>query len=107
MLLIWIEFSLCVLLILFFGSRLSRYGDIVAEKTGLSGLWVGLLLLAAITSLPELITGIGAVSFVGGVEGANLALGAVFGSNLFNLLIIGLMDVMYRSGPLLLSLIHI
>ena len=101
MLLIWIEFSLCVLLILFFGSRLSRYGDIVAEKTGLSGLWIGLLLLAAITSLPELITGIGAVSFVGGVEGANLALGAVFGSNLFNLLIIALMDVMYRSGPLL------
>jgi cation:H+ antiporter len=88
-------------LILFFGSRLSRYGDIVAEKTGLSGLWVGLLLLAAITSLPELITGIGAVSFVGGVEGANLALGAVFGSNLFNLLIIALMDVIYRSGPLL------
>lgn len=101
MLLIWIEFSICVLLILFFASRLSRYGDIIAKKTGLSGLWVGLLLLAAVTSLPELITGIGAVSFVGGVEGANLALGAVFGSNLFNLLIIGLMDVMYRSGPLL------
>lgn len=101
MLIIWIQFSICVLLILLFGSRLSRYGDIIAEKTGLSGLWVGLLLLAAITSLPELITGIGAVSFVGGVEGANLALGAAFGSNLFNLILIALMDVMYRSGPLL------
>jgi cation:H+ antiporter len=101
LLLIWIQFSICVLLVLFFASRLSRYGDIIAKKTGLSGLWVGLLLLAAITSLPELITGIGAVSFVGGVEGANLALGAVFGSNLFNLLIIGLMDVIYRSGSLL------
>ncbi len=101
MLLIWIEFLICVLIILFFGAKLSRYGDKIAEKTGLGGIWVGLLLLAAATSLPELITGIGAVTLVGGGEGANLAMGAVFGSNLFNLLIIALMDTMYRSGPLL------
>lgn len=89
------------MLILFFGAKLSRYGDKIAEKTGLGGIWVGLLLLAAATSLPELITGIGAVTLVGGGEGANLALGAVFGSNLFNLLIIALIDTMYRFGPLL------
>lgn len=101
MILVWIQFAICVLLIVLFGAKLSRYGDIIAEKTGLSGIWVGLLLLAAVTSLPELITGIGAVTLVGGREGANLALGAVFGSNLFNLLIIALMDTVYRYGPLL------
>ena len=101
MLLVWTEFLICVLIILFFGAKLSRYGDKIAEKTGLGGIWVGLLLLAAATSLPELITGIGAVTLVGGGEGANLALGAVFGSNLFNLLIIALIDTMYRFGPLL------
>lgn len=97
----WIQFLICVSIILFFGARLSRYGDKIAEKTGLGGIWIGLLLLAAVTSLPELITGIGAVTLVGGGEGANLALGAAFGSNLFNILIIALMDIMYRSGPLL------
>jgi cation:H+ antiporter len=101
LLLVWTEFLICVLIILFFGAKLSRYGDKIAEKTGLGGIWVGLLLLAAATSLPELITGIGAVTLVGGQEGANLALGAVFGSNLFNLLIIALIDTMYRFGPLL------
>ena len=103
MLLVWTEFLICVLIILFFGAKLSRYGDKIAEKTGLGGIWVGLLLLAAATSLPELITGIGAVTLVGGGEGANLALGAVFGSNMFNLLIIALIDTMYRFGPLLSS----
>jgi len=101
LILVWIEFLICALLILFFGAKLARYGDKIAEKTGLGGIWVGLLLLAAATSLPELITGIGAVTLVGGGEGANLALGAVFGSNMFNLLIIALIDTMYRSGPLL------
>ena len=101
MILIWIEFLICALIILLSGAKLSRYGDKIAEKTGLSGIWVGLLLLAAATSLPELITGIGSVTLVGGGEGANLALGAVFGSNLFNLLIIALIDTMYRSGPVL------
>lgn len=101
MLLVWTEFLICVLIILFFGAKLSRTGDKIAEKTGLGGIWVGLLLLAAVTSLPELITGIGAVTLVGGGEGANLALGAVFGSNLFNLLIIALIDTMYRFGPVL------
>ena len=101
MILIWVKFLVCVLLVLFFGAKLSRYGDIIAEKTGLSGFWVGLLLLAAVTSLPELITGIGAVAVVGGRDGANLAMGTAFGSNLFNLVIIAIMDIMYRHGPLL------
>jgi cation:H+ antiporter len=101
LLLVWTEFLICALLILFFGAKLARYGDIIAEKTGLGGIWVGLLLLAAVTSLPEIITGVSAITLVGGREGVNLALGNIFGSNALNLLIIAIMDIIYRSGPLL------
>lgn len=106
MLLLWAQFFICALLILFFGAKLARYGDIIAEKTGLSGLWIGLLLLAAVTSLPEIITGISAVAVVGVPD---LAMGTIFGSNALNLFIIALLDIIYRSGPLLgvVSRVHI
>ena len=67
----------------------------------MSGIWVGLLLLAAVTSLPEIITGVSAVTLVGGRVGADLAMGTIFGSNALNLFIIAILDIMYRSGPLL------
>jgi len=106
LLLLWAQFFICALLILFFGAKLARYGDIIAEKTGLSGLWIGLLLLAAVTSLPEIITGISAVAVVGVPD---LAMGTIFGSNALNLFIIALLDIIYRSGPLLgvVSRVHI
>jgi len=96
--LIWLKFLVCVLLVLFFGAKLSRYGDVIAEKTGLSGFWVGLLLLAIITSLPEVITGVSAVTVV---EVPDLAMGTLFGSNFLNLLIIAVLDIIHRGGPLL------
>jgi len=97
--LVWLKLFICAALVIFFGAKLSRYGDIIAEKTRLGGLWVGLLLLAAVTSLPELVTGIGAVTVVGSPD---LAMGTAFGSNLFNLAIIAILDVAYRhQGPLL------
>jgi len=101
LLLVWIQFAICILLIVFFGAKLSRNGDIIAEKTGLSGIWVGLLLIAVITSLPEIITGVSAVTLVGSRAGADLAMGTIFGSNALNLFIIAILDIMYRSGPLL------
>ena len=45
-------------------------------------------------------TGIGAIVLVGEVD---LAAGDAFGSNLFNLLIIGLLDLYWRRGPVLAS----
>jgi cation:H+ antiporter len=89
------------LLVLFSGTKLARYGDVIAEKTGLSGLWVGVLLLAIVTSLPEVITGVSAVTAVGGDRGPDLAVGTIFGSNLFNLVIIAVLDIISRGPPLL------
>lgn len=95
---VWIGFLLCLIIILFAGTKLARYGDVIAEKTGLGRVWVGLLLLAAITSVPEMITGVSSVALVGLPD---LALGTLFGSNLFNLAILALLDAAHPYTPVL------
>jgi len=96
--LVWLKFTLCLVIILFAGTRLARYGDAIAEKTGLGRIWIGLLLLAAITSMPELVTGVSAVALV---KLPDLALGNLLGSCLFNLAILALLDIIYRPAPIL------
>ena len=95
---VWLKFAACVVIILFAGTRLARYGDAIAEKTGLGRIWIGLVLLAAITSMPELVTGISSAALV---KLPDLALGNLFGSCLFNLLILAVLDVLYRPAPIL------
>ena len=46
---IWLQFLAAALVIVFAGSRLARYGDMLGEKTGLGRSWAGLVLLAATT----------------------------------------------------------
>lgn len=94
MLRVWLEFTVCVALIGYAGTKLSRYGDVIAEKTGLSGSWIGLILLATVTSLPELVTGITSVTVV---KAPNIAVGDALGSCVFNLLILVILDIMYRG----------
>jgi len=96
--LIWLQYLACLAIILFAGIRLARYGDAIAEKTGVGGLWIGLVLLAAITSIPELVTGVSSVALVGLPD---LAMGTLIGSCLFNLTLIALLDILYRKGSLL------
>jgi len=104
--LVWFKFLLCLIIILFSGTKLARYGDAIAEKTGLGGLWIGLVLLAAITSMPELVTGVSSVALVGLPD---LAMGTLLGSCLLNLAIIAVMDILYRPSPILsqVSLRHV
>ena len=91
---IWLKFLLCLVIIGLAGARLSRYGDVIAEKTGLGRTWVGLVLMATVTSLPELVTGISAVTVVGA---PNIAIGDVLGSCVFNLGILVVVDFLYRE----------
>lgn len=95
--LIWLQFAICVALIGFAGFRLSRYGDAIAALTGLSRNWIGLILVATVTSLPELVTGLSAVTIA---ASPNLAAGDVLGSCVFNLTILALIDVFHRKGAL-------
>jgi len=102
--LVWFKFLLCVVIILFAGTKLARYGDVIAEKTGLGRIWIGLVLMASIT--PELVTGVSSAALVGLPD---LALGTLLGSCLFNLTIIAVLDILCRPTPILsqVSLRHI
>ena len=97
---VWVKFLICAAIVIIAGTKLSKYGDAITEKTSLTGAWVGLLLLATITSMPELVAGASSVAVVDPPQ-PNLAVGMVMGSNLFNLMIIGLLDLQYRRSPLL------
>ena len=85
----WLQFAATALVIVFAGVRLARYGDIIGEKSGLGRSWIGVVLLAATTSLPELFTGFGATALAALPD---IAVGDVLGSCMFNLLILSLMD---------------
>ena len=95
---IWIEFVVCAALLIGAASLLSRYGDMLAEKTGLGRVWIGALLIAGATSLPELASGLTAVT---ALNAPNLAAGAVLGSCLFNIALIAFMDLAYQPGSIL------
>jgi cation:H+ antiporter len=96
-LMIWLQFFICASLIAYAGTKLAHYGDVIASKTGWSGSWVGLILLATVTSLPELSTGISSVALA---NAPNIAVGDVLGSCLFNLSILAIADVLYRPDSL-------
>lgn len=93
----WIGFIFCTAIILFSGSKLSKYGDIIAEKTGLGRTLTGVILIAAVTSLPELITGISSVTYAGVPD---IAVGNVLGACVLNMLIFAFLDAFHRPKPL-------
>ncbi|MHB0983158.1 MAG: sodium:calcium antiporter [Thiobacillus sp.] len=91
---IWLSLLASLAVIGVAGVRLSRNGDIIAEKSGLSRGWVGLIMLASVTSLPELVTGLSAVT-VANVP--DIAVGNILGACIFNLGFIVVLDFLYRK----------
>lgn len=85
-------------LIIITGTFLSKYGEVIADKTGLGQALIGGILIALATSLPELVTSITSSL----VEAPDIAIGNVFGSNTFNLLILAIADMLHGPGPLML-----
>lgn len=97
MAILWIEFLVCSGAIVVCGYNLSRYGDVIAEKSGLGRTVIGFVLMAGVTSLPELINGISSVTVA---DAPDLALGDIMGSCIFNISIIALMDMLHGPGPI-------
>lgn len=85
----WFLFGLAVLFIGLSGYFLSLFGDRLGDVTGLEKSWIGMVGLAVVTSLPELVT---SISSVRAVDAPDLAAGNVFGSCVFNLMILVLLD---------------
>lgn len=96
-----IGFTACSAAIIFAGIRLSRYGDRIADLTGLGKAWMGLIIMPMVTTLPELVTGISAVAVV---NAPDLAAGNVFGSCVFNLMILSVLDSFMKKP--ITSVVH-
>ncbi|MCL4738983.1 MAG: sodium:calcium antiporter [Burkholderiaceae bacterium] len=94
---LWLQFLLCAVLIARAGLVLSATADRLAQAHGWGRGWVGLALLATVTSLPELASGVSAVTLV---DAPNLAVGHALGACVVNLLFLGVVDALQRRQPL-------
>jgi len=93
----WILFALSAGAVAAAGYRLAIDGHVISEGTGLGGMWVGAILIAAATSLPELLTDINAVW-----QGRpSLAVGDLFGSNMANMMLLAVADLLTRHTRIL------
>ncbi|MCI2425085.1 hypothetical protein LM599_03590 [Candidatus Acetothermia bacterium] len=96
----WLVFSIAAFIVIIAGYKLAVFGDIIAKQSNVGRTWIGLIFLATITSLPELVATVTA----GAIDAPQIAIGNVVGSNLFNITIIGVADFfLLGRGPLLLK----
>ncbi len=77
--------------VIFLGAQLARYGDALASLTGWGRLFVGSILVALATSLPELSNNITAVR----IDNPELALGNVVGANMVNMFTMGMVALLF------------
>lgn len=79
-------------LVVFLSIKLSNYVDFLDKKTKVSGALLGGILLAGVTSLPELFTSLTGTIMVGD---NNLVLGNIMGSDFFDIIIFGVVYFMF------------
>jgi len=82
------------------GVALAHSADGLAEATGVGRVWIGSVLLAAATSLPEVATDV----VTGRLGAPDLAAGALFGSNAFNMVVFLAMDLASPTGSIFQAL---
>jgi cation:H+ antiporter len=93
----WLIFTGTAIVVIVAGAYLARTGDAIAERTGLGATWVGAILVAGATSLPEVATDAAAVW-----QGQpDLAVGDLFGSSMANMTILAVADLVTRQSRLL------
>jgi cation:H+ antiporter len=86
----WVQFFISTIFVVVAGMKMTTYADTIATKTKLGGLWVGSILLAIATSLPEVVVSVSA----GSLGFVDIAIGNVLGSNILNIAIIALLDML-------------
>lgn len=94
---VFVIFILAAALTVFASIKLSQYADVISSKTAMGGMMVGTLLLAGATSLPEVSTSFSAAA----IGNADIAVGNMIGSNLFNLFILAGFDFLLRRRRIL------
>ena len=76
------------------GVLLAKSGDRIADVTGLGGLLIGMVLVAAATSLPEIAVAVSAIIVE---DSPDLAIGNLFGSNMANMALLAMVDIAWRG----------
>jgi len=94
---IWLRFVISALILVVAAVKLAEYGDAIGHHTNLSGMFIGALLIASATSLPEILTMISAIN----QNHINLTAGDLFGSSMFNMLLLGLLDMIFYKNRIL------
>jgi len=89
-------FGAAALVVWVAGTRLARYADQIAEKTGIGRELLGILLLGGVTSLPELAVGVSATMAGSPV----LSVNDVLGSAAINVVILAEFDAVYGRNAL-------
>lgn len=77
-----VTYLIIAAVVVFASMKLSDYVDLLDKKTNLSGALLGGILLAAVTSLPELFTSISSTLFI---HKNSFVVGNILGSNMFNM----------------------
>ncbi|MFC7048343.1 sodium:calcium antiporter [Emcibacter nanhaiensis] len=94
---LYVAILLSAVFILVIGVLLTHTAETLADQTGLGSSFIGVTLLAATTSLPELSTTIAAVR----IRAYTMAISNILGSNLIMVFLILPADIFYRPGPIL------
>ena len=94
---IWLQFFLSSAIVVVAAIKLAQYGDVIAVRTKLSGMFIGTILMAGATSLPELLAAVNALS----IGAPNLAAGGMFGSSMFNMMMLGILDLINQQTRIL------
>jgi cation:H+ antiporter len=93
-----VAFVAVAALIVVSGIKLSVYGDALGDRTGLGSGLIGLVFLAGVTSLPEVVVSLTSVlQATDPATGADMATGNMLGSNVFNLLILAFMALLFSA----------
>lgn len=87
---IYLIYLILAVIVVLFSIKCANYVDLLDKKTKISGALIGGVILAAITSLPELITSISATVML---KKPDLVLGNVLGSNIFNLTVLAVIII--------------
>jgi cation:H+ antiporter len=93
----WVIFIITAVLIVLAATQLAKYGDVIAVRTKMGGMFIGLLLMAGATSLPEVLTSINSLQ----QNTPNLAAGNLLGSNTFNMFLLAIIDISFRNQRIL------
>lgn len=92
---IYAAYLLVAAAVTFLSVKAADYVDWIDKKTSLSGAFIGGIMLSAVTSLPELFTSISSTLLL---HEPGLCIGNILGSDLFNLLVLAVLVIIYSRS---------